>query len=41
MKKYIILTYIVTSLCNIALAQTTTNTCPPTTKTEAEQNQTC
>ena len=41
MKKHIILTYIVTGLCNIAIAQTTLNTCPPTTKTEAEQNQTC
>lgn len=43
MKKHIILTYIVVSLCNIAIAQTLTpsNTCPPTTKTEAQQNEIC
>lgn len=42
MKKHIILIYIVVSLCNIAVAQiTTSNTCPPTTKTEAQQNEIC
>ena len=42
MKKQIILTYIVVCLCNIGMAQvTTSNTCPPTTKTEEQQNQTC